>query len=208
MQGEIKTNFLQGTRNSIQNCKKSSLIEIKTLFVFLILLLSGCSYRFGTGGLINAYSSISIPYVEGDKNGELTNALIRRMVGKGGPAYLMCGGDLLLYVCLEQPRHEMIGFIFAKEDGVLTDIIVSNEARIELIAKVTLVERQTGRLILGPLAIPASLTYDFEPDLTDRDAHQFALGQLEINPQALEAAYRPLFTLLAEKIVDTVIHSW
>ncbi len=175
------------------------------LTLILLFLLTSCGYRWGRGELIEHYSSVCIPYVDGDEEGVMTAALIRAMTTSGALAYRSRGADLQLLVCLLPPEDENIGFVYAPDDQ---DIVVSNEARLTLSSSVRLVDRRTGCLILGPLEITSSLTYDFEPDLTNVNENAFSLGQLEMNNPAQRAAFPSLYTLLSEKIVDYVNHCW
>ncbi|MCC5832127.1 MAG: lipopolysaccharide-assembly family protein [Chlamydiales bacterium] len=184
----------------------------KILFALsLSLMLPSCGYRVGRGELIERYSSVCIPYVEGDDEGLLTTALIRATTKSGTLAYRSYGSDLMLKVCLLPPLDTNIGFSYAPddtEDDNFSDIVVSNEARLTMMATFTLVDRRTGICILGPCEITSSLTYDFEPDLSNVNFHAFSLGQLEMHALALDAATPSLYRILAEKIVDHVNHCW
>ncbi len=185
---------------------------MRTLFAFgLLLVLSSCGYRFGRGELIERYCSVCIPYVEGDNEGLLTTALIRSMTTSGALAYRSYGSDLVLKVCLLPPLDTNIGFAYApddEEDDNFSDIVVSNEARLAMTATFSLIDRRTGACILGPCEVVSSLTYDFEPDLSNVDFHAFSLGQLEMHNLAMDAATPRLYSILAEKIVDYVNHCW
>ncbi len=183
---------------------------MKLLLCFLLILPS-CGYRFGRGDIAERYCSVCVPYVEGDNEGVLTTALIRSLTTSGALAYRSYGSDLVLKVCLLPPRDTNIGFAYApddKEDDGFKDIVVSNEARLTMTAKVALIDRCTGECILGPCEVTSSLTYDFEPDLSNVDFHDFSLGQLEMHTLAQDAATPPLYSLLAEKIVSYVNHCW
>ncbi len=184
---------------------------MKQISILLILctLVSSCGYRFGRGEVVNQYCTVCIPYVEGDDRGVLTTSLIRAITTRGALAYRSCGADLKLNVCLFSPVDTNIGFAYAPPDerGV-SNIVVSNEARLQLTARVTVVDRCTGQCVLGPMEITRFIDYDFEPDLGNVDVHAFSLGQLEMHNLAQDAAFYPLYTLLAEKIVDYVNNSW
>ncbi len=172
--------------------------------VCLLLVSTGCGYRLGRGEIIERYGSVSVPYVEGDDEGVLTTALIRAITTSGTLAYRSYCSDLLLKVCLAKPEDTNIGFIYAPN----SDIVVSNEARLTMTATIRLIDRYTGCCILGPCDVTASLTFDFEPDLSNVNDQAFALGQLEMHNLALDAAKPPLYTILAEKITDYINHSW
>lgn len=181
------------------------------LCLFVLLILTSCGYRFGKGELIQKYHSICIPYVEGDDQGYLTTALVRNMITNGALAYRSYGADLVLKVCLQEPVDTNIGFQYApkkEEEFGYSNIVVSNEARLTMTATIRLIDRHTGDCVLGPCDITAALTYDFEPDLTNVSYHKFSLGQLEMHNLARDAATPPLYSLLADKIVDYVNHGW
>ncbi len=183
--------------------------KVSLLFSLIILLLSGCGYRFGKGELIAEYQSITIPYVAGDDDGFFSAELIRRFSETGTLCLSNCNGELILDVCLFEPDDENIGYIYARnEDEELTKKVVSHEGRLSISAKVTVREAATGACLLGPCEIDSFLDFDFEPDLATFEDHEFALGQLEMHPLAIDAAMQSLYERLAQKIVDYVIHSW
>lgn len=173
------------------------------------LFLPSCGYRWGKGEIGERYATISVPYAEGDGEGILTAAIINQLSKKGSLAYRSCAADLVLNVCLLDPSDENIGFIYANpRSGKSSRVLVSHEARLSIAAKVSLIERATGKSVFGPLTIRSYLDFDFEPDLSKSDDHTLALGQLEMHELAKDAAFPALYTLLAEKIVDYVNHSW
>lgn len=184
--------------------------SLKIFLLLSLLVLTGCGYRFGRGELIERYATVCIPYAEGDTQGNFTTILIRKMATNGALAYSSYGSDLILRVCLLEPDDTNIGFEYAPNDEETEDskILVSNEARLTLTARISLIERATGNCILGPLNLSSWIDYDFEPDLSNVDSHAFALGQLEMHNLAQDAAFHPLYHLLAEKIVDYVNNSW
>ncbi|MCH9627601.1 MAG: hypothetical protein S4CHLAM2_12420 [Chlamydiales bacterium] len=184
---------------------------MRLIFALILLLTSSCGYRFGRGEILEQYSSVCIPYVEGDGEGLLTAALIRSMTTGGGLAYRSYGADLQLKVCLMEPVDTNIGFAYAPRDPgdqEFSDIVVSNEARLTMTAVIRLIDRRTGCLVLGPCEVTSSLTYDFEPDLGKADVQDFSLGQLVMHNLAIDGATPPLYTLLSNKIVDFINHSW
>lgn len=180
------------------------------LIIFLLLIFcTGCGYRFGRGDFVEKYSTISIPYVEGDHDGILTGEIIHKISARGALRYVKSGGDLILTVCLADPNDENIGFTYVKNnEGVLTNILAANEARLTLVAKISVIEACSGRTVIGPVHVVSSLTYDFEPDYRRFNFHNFALGQLEVHNLAEDAAFRPVYNDLAQKIVDYVSYSW
>jgi hypothetical protein len=183
------------------------------------LFLTSCGYHFGRGEILQRYSTVCVPYVEGDEQGFFTTTLIRQITSQGCLAYRSSGADLALRVCLLEPVDTNIGFIYApkknkkhskslKKNKKQSRIIVSHEARLMMAATVSLIDRRSGECVLGPMEIRSWIDYDFEPDLGNVNFHAFSLGQLERHNLAQDAACRPLHVLLAEKIVDYVNNSW
>lgn len=160
--------------------------------------------------MLERYSTVCVPFVEGDDQGFFTATLIRTLTAKGSVAYRSSGADLVLRVSLLPPSDTNIGYIFApkKKRKGLSKIVVSNEARLGMGARLTVIDRRTGCPILGPLEVWSSVDYDFEPDLSNINENAFSLGQLEMHNIAQDAAFSPLYALLAEKIVDYVNNSW
>ncbi len=180
------------------------------LALIVALSLSSCGYRFGRGELLERYSTVCIPYVEGDESGIFTTRLIQAMSERGALSYVNYSADLSLNVCLLPPDDLNIGFIYApdKQEKKPSKVTTANEARLRMRAQVSLLDRRTGCSIFGPLLVESWLDYDFEPDLGDINENRFSLGQLEMHNIAQDATFPPLYTLLAEKIVDYVNNCW
>ncbi len=179
-------------------------------FLGLLMIFSGCGYQFGRGAIDNQYTTICIPYVEGDFEGRMTDALIKAVTERGALRYTNTGSELLLKVSLFASEEATIGFAYApkKRREKFTHVITSNEARLTLGAHVTVIDRKRGESILGPLDLIKSLDYDYESDLTKSSSNTFSLGQLDMQNAAQEAACSALYILLAEKIADYVHNGW
>src|SRR5689334_1887340 len=76
-------------------------VKILCLLCFaplLAFIFSGCQYQFGYGDIPSKYSTISIPFVEGDGDGVLTAELVRQFSTSGALRYVPNGGALTLKV--------------------------------------------------------------------------------------------------------------
>ena len=175
-----------------------------------MVTLSSCGYRWGRGEILERYSTVCVPYAAGDEKGLFTAALIRAVTTRGSLVYTSLGADLTLKVCLFAPEDTNIGFLYApdRHDGGISKVTSANEARLSMKAQVSLIDRRSGACVLGPLEIFAYLDYDFESDLSNVNDNHFSLGQFEMHNMAQDAAFSPLYKLLAEKIVDYVNHCW
>lgn len=180
------------------------------LLCLIVVTLTACGYRWGRGEILERYSTVCVPYAAGDEKGLFTAALVRAITTRGSLRYSSSGADLTLKVCLFAPDDTNIGFIYApdRKDGGISKVITANEARLTMKAQVSLIDRRSGACLLGPLEICSYLDYDFESDLDNVNDNRFSLGQFEMHNMAQDAAFHPLYTLLAEKIVDYVNNCW
>ncbi len=180
------------------------------LLCLIMVTLTACGYRWGRGEILERYSTVCVPYAAGDEKGLFTAALVRAVTTRGSLRYASSGADLTLKVCLFAPDDFNIGFIYApdRNDGGTSKVTTANEARLTMKAQVSLIDRRSGTCLFGPLEIWASLDYDFESDLGNVNDNSFSLGQFEMHNMAQDAAFPPLYKLLAEKIVDYVNNCW
>lgn len=188
-----------------------SLIRYAVLAILFSSFVSSCGYRYGQGGLSAEYRTISVPYVENDKDGLLTAALVRQISARGAFQYLRDGGDLILKVIIIDFSEENIGFRYDRnKEGRISKYrdIIPTETRLTALAEVSVIDPCSGCIVLGPVRLTASVDFDHDY-YSSRDAvNTFSLGQLSDIDEALDAAHRPLNEALARKIVDYLADSW
>lgn len=171
--------------------------------------MSSCGYHFGQGELPEKYATISIPYAQGDFDGNFTAELIRQISTAGSFKYVRTGGDLILKVALVDFDDDNIGFRYYKDKkGKRTRETIPVESRLFATAQVTVIDACTGVVVLGPAAIEASTDFDHDYYSTRNAINVFSLGQLSDFDEAYDAAIRPLNQCLARKVVDFVTDSW
>lgn len=182
---------------------------MKYLAGLLLILLSSCGYQFGEGGIASQYQTISVPFVKGDWNGDLTTTLIESIAQSGSYTYSRCNGALILHVELMEFTDENVGFRYdRKKSGRLRKSIIPVETRIETTAEVKLVEAGSGKIVLGPVLITACVDFDHDFYSSRNGINTFSLGQLSDYDAAYDAMYHPLNLALSRKIVDFVVDSW
>ena len=189
-------------------------------FMIPILFLSACGYHTGVGPSFS--DTISIPYIEGDEYGRLTNELIYQLSSSGGFLYRNDGGRYLLKVKILHVGNEVIGFRHDKEktDGTIKDNLIADEGRQTITVLASLLSRSSEEVLWGPHEVRADVDYDYvDPgSLADlsfidsmgarRTVLNFSLGQLEPIDSAQEGALKPLYRNIARKIVDLVTFEW
>lgn len=177
--------------------------------LFVILCLVSCGYRLGHGELSERYSTISVPYVEGDLEGKLTAQVIEQLGTSGVFTYKKEGADLTLKAKILDYHDENIGFQYARDNqGNRVDKVLPNEGRIRALVEVTLMENTSGKVLMGPKRLAAMVDYDFDPDLSQNNVTSFSLGQFNAVDAAKDVAMQPLGKSLAESIIDYVTNSW
>jgi hypothetical protein len=193
---------------------------MRFFLVLVCLGLSGCGYQFGQGMLPSQYCTVTVPYICGDKTGEMTYALIREISRSGALSYRNGSADLSLKVTIIDLYENNIGYRYHCDDHLrdlekdgcrphhFSDSIIPTETRLTAIAEVSVIDMSTGSLRLGPGRIKASVDYDHDYYFSPDGINQKSLGQLTNMESAKEAVIHPLSEVLAQKIVDYVIHSW
>lgn len=173
------------------------------------LLCSGCGYRYA--GMDGDPITISVPYIPGDVDGQLTNELVYQL---GTSGYFVCtqtGGEYSLQVEILSDAEERIGFRYDRDNpsGKREKNLLGVEDRRTITAQVTLVQRVSDKEVVGPCEVTASVEYDYTDPGSPQDLlfakkepiMPFSLGQLDSQEGAHDDAARPLFRKLALQIV-------
>lgn len=176
---------------------------------FILIITTGCGYTLGQGGTFNSYSTISVPYVEGDDDGSFTAALIKQIDTISGMKYQAYGGDLLLLVQLVDFEEVHIGFRYDRnKENKRKNEIIPTETRLFAYANVTVVEAASKTVLMGPLQLSSSVDIDHDYYSVINGVNVFSLGQLTDIDEAFDAAYTPLNKALSNKIVDLISQGW
>ncbi|MCB1085095.1 MAG: hypothetical protein KDK60_03230 [Chlamydiia bacterium] len=188
--------------------------------LLLLLLISfavvSCGYRLGGEDSLASQTTISIPYVQGDDDGLLTETLIRAIAANPQFSYVSKGGVLSLEAKIISDRCDHIGYQYDRDPltGARIHRLVPNEGRREIIVEFSLVNARSNVVIIPPTTVKASSDYDF----VDSDSLQdtsflnrwgaresalfFSMGQLDSMEGAQAAARKPLYAQLVQKIID------
>ncbi|MGK5595238.1 MAG: hypothetical protein ACSNEK_07775 [Parachlamydiaceae bacterium] len=172
------------------------------------VLFVGCAYQFGLGNSLLQGKTVSIPYIEGDLDGFLTEAVIGEVSKCLNASYTSGCGEVVLKIKIIDDYEENIGFRYdRKRNGSLRKTIVPIEARATLVAKVEILDSM-GKCLMSPVFIKASLDYDHDYYSSRDRINIFSLGQLSDIDSAQDAARRPLNHVLARKIADFLNNAW
>jgi hypothetical protein len=201
---------------------KEAIASKSIFFILSILIMNGCGYRWHPDFPEGTRPTIVVPYISGDDDGTLTSEVIRTITSSGIANVRSTDGDYLLKISVINSQNQTVGYRRDKQkvSGEIRKNIVSCEARRSLTAEVTIYEGSSEKIAAGPYKITADTDYDY----VDGDSIQdlafvnsqgvptivlpFSLGQLESFESAHEAASRPLYKKLAQKIADTIFSAW
>lgn len=204
---------------NFENTRLSTSKKPRFLGIILgLFLLSGCGYRFQ--GSSEERITISIPYVEGDVNGHLTDQLVKVFSTSADFKYAYVNGRVMLLVDLVDRHAEPIGWRYEKkESGAIESELIAVEGRRFLTAQVRLIDSATEEILYGPETVTTSMDYDYyEPDVIQdlsfinsfgirQSSVQFSLGQLDSSEAAYDDVFYPLAQRLAKKIVDRIVRT-
>lgn len=190
-----------------------------SLLLALSLLVS-CGYRWQPEQV--SRPTVTVPYVVGDEEGLLTAEIIHSLSQSGLVDVLHRGGDYRLQISIVSSGNETTGFRRdpQKVDGKVRKNLLAVEGRRNLTVEAILYLGGSDQIAYGPYLLTSSADYDY----VDGDSVQdltftnpagelvtvlpFSLGQLESTESAQEAAAKPLYTRLAQKIVDALSSTW
>jgi hypothetical protein len=177
----------------------------------LAFSFSSCGYHTAAS---EDKTTISIPYVEGDAQGQFTAELIRQITNFNQYDFVKKDGDLVLKVNLVGDKNDIIGFQYdlTPKKGKIERNLMAQENRRTLTAQVTVTDTSTEKVIVGPVDITASTDYDYidvnslkEVSFINEQGKRektisFSLGQLDSIEGAQDAALTPVYRQLAQKI--------
>jgi len=181
------------------------------------LIASLLAFSFTSCGYHTAASdktTISIPYVEGDAQGQFTAELIRQLTNSDIYDFVKKDGDLDLKVAIVGDKSDVIGFQYdlSHKEGKIERNLMPQENRRSLTAEVTLTDTTTDKVVMGPIKISASTDFDYidvnslkEVSFINEHGKRektisFSLGQLDSIEGAQDAALTPIYCQLAQKI--------
>ncbi len=184
----------------------------------IVLILTACGYR-SADFPSEEISTISVPYVQGDFEGALTDELIRQLSSSGRFEVVREGGSLILNVAIIGNASERIGYQYDRDDtsGKLQKHLFATENRRLITAELTLVDSVSEEVLLGPAQVKGSADYDYTDsgslyELTFINSQgrpektlTFSLGQLDSIEGAQDDAVIPVYRELARKIVDGLL---
>lgn len=176
-----------------------SLSRRSTLLLFF-LFLGGCGYQLLTPS--KAPHTVSVPFIDNDRGGELTRALIKKL--SQSEQYRPSGcGRYTLDVSILSHKDENVGFRYDQNrEGDFLNTIIPAETRTALLVEISLIDSTRGSVIFGPARLSASHTFDHDWYVSLDRVNVFSLGQVTDYDDAKDGVYHPLTQKLAQKIVD------
>lgn len=188
----------------------------------LLLVASACGYRWQLDYPSTQRPTISVPFVVGDEDGVLTSEIIRALTASGLAEISHKESDFRLSIVLKEVKTETVGYRRDRQkiSGKIKKNLLASEGRKTICAEAILYQGSSDQEAFGPYQISVDADYDYVDGDSIQDLAfinkegapvtvlQFSLGQLESIEAAQEAANRPLYEKLAQKIVDAIFSEW
>lgn len=183
---------------------------------FLLVLCLGCRYQFEICS--DDQVLVCIPYIKGDIQGQLNQALIRAISTSNGFNYCY-DSSYLLHITILSDKDESIGYRYDRNPSnqTLRKNIVSIEKRRLITAEVQLIDKETNCVIIGPFQVKAHADFDCINSDSLKDVAvvlpfqkpqrmiDFSLGQLDSVEGAHDDSAPVLYQALARKIVKGLL---
>lgn len=191
-----------------------------SLVGFFSLLNASCGYHYALQEESGKCSTITVPYIEGDFDATLNNALVYQLSASGGFACVQSGGDFTLKIQILSDEKTRIGFRYDRDnvEGVREKNLLGAEDRRFIIVQVSLFKEGETQSIIDPFKISAFADYDYIDPGSPQDLLytpstgpsqsiiQFSLGQLDSYEGASDDASSLVFKKIAEKIVQSLLY--
>lgn len=181
----------------------------------VLLLCWGCRYQFENS---TNRISVCIPYIRGDIQGQLNQALIREISACNGFSYSYESSFLLRITILED-KDEPIGYRYDRNPNNqdLRKNIVKVETRRLITAEVQLIDQESNCVVIGPFRVKANADFDCInsdsladvvvalPNQRSQRMIDFSLGQLDSVEGAHDDSAQVAYRMLARKIVEGLL---
>ena len=182
----------------------------------------GCAYRWQPDYPGFCRPSLSVQMIGSDDDGLFLGELIRALTVSGLVDFCVKGGDYRLVVKSIDSLNEVIGYRkdHHRVSNKIETTMTGCEARISRTVEVIVYKGDSEEIAYGPYVLLETSDYDYidgdsYQDLTFLDSFgkmqsvlPFSLGQLEPYESAQSAALRPLYSHLAQKVVDVISSEW
>ena len=194
---------------------------MKRFFLSIIpLLFTSCGYQVLTS---QSNPPLLVPFVEGDNDGRLTNAIICAIQESGLYNYsLNDKAKYRLNIRLETSSVETLGYQYRtrNNDQDIENRLIENEGRRNVCVSLTLIDQEDGKTLWGPEKISAFSDFDYvDPDsfkdlaFIDQNNQletvlNFSLGQLDSQEGATSSSISPAYQKLAQKITDVLARNF
>lgn len=192
---------------------------MKKLTLASLVLLASCGYHFEGSHPSGGMTSISIPYIKGDGEGELNTQLAKALSSSGMFDCVQNGGQWLLQASIIADGDDRIGFRYDRNPttGKRRKNIVGTENRRSMSVQVTLIDAYTQETLFGPEVITATADYDYVDsnsiqDLTfittqgkPQKVLDFSLGQLDSFEGGHDDSAPVIYKELAQRIADGLV---
>ena len=181
-------------------------LKLLAVALFITLLLSAChGYKF-LHDPQECSKTINVSPILADTDGFLMSQIVKKISSQSPLKYSICQPDFLLKVEVDQQGNKNIGYRYdVTRKDKLKKALIPTESRYILIATATLIDLKANQIVSGPTKITATLDYDFDYYKIQDNVNVFSLGQVSDFETAKDSVKNPLYSKLADLIVEFII---
>ena len=205
---------------ALRTAKIPTFIPTPLYFFLSLICLSSCGYHWSPDLGQTVRPTISVPFVEGDGDGSLTQAIVYALSSSGMADVRQAGARYRLCVSIVHSGSQTIGYRRDRQkiSGEIKKNLVSAEGRKTVSIEATVYEKD--KIVCGPIRLNADSDYDYldgdsmqdlafiNPFGVQQTVLPFSLGQLEPKEAAEEATTKPLNGKIAGILVDAIFNVW
>lgn len=152
-----------------------------SVHLYKTILLGSCFFLLGCQTCTFSRSSeenisLQVPYVKGDERGDITNDIILAL---GTKANVKISNDSRYKLSIELLDSTKEPLTYRFNNPKEKNNLVSCEDRLCLLAKVTIIDTYTDKILRGPGFIQGFAEYDHQHRAKSNKVNQESLGQLE-----------------------------
>jgi hypothetical protein len=187
---------------------------------FSALILSSCSYHYTSQEDSGKVYTVTVPYISGDSDAILNNALVYQLGSSGCFRCVQSGGEYILQATFLSDTQSRIDFRYDRDNvsGALEKNLLGVEDRRTVLIQASLVDAGSNKVIVGPFEVSSDVEYDYiDPgsplDLLYTNSSgvsesiiQFSLGQLDSSEGAYDDSSKLLFQRLAERVTEGLVN--
>jgi hypothetical protein len=174
---------------------------MKRAFLLISIFLLGSCHGYVLQEDSFMGRGIEVPFIPGDEEGLMTQEIILSLERSGFD--VVRSGSYELKLKLQSEDVRSLGYVYGRNNtGALINELSLNESCLVSCYLISLIDKRSGEVVLGPDSINISIDYDHEIEEVPYNSVQYSMGQLNIEAEAQIGAKSALGRALATEVAS------